>query len=451
MKRCRECGELENDQVAACECGSTAFDGVPERIVDDRYVVTSKIGRGGMGVVYRAVDRGLGRQAALKIIAPMHAKRVEIAERFQREARALAAVEHDNVVRVFASGKDGASMYIAMEYVPGQDVESMLERYRESGSVPPLARTLTILRQVASGLSAAHARGLVHRDVKPSNVLIEHDTGRPVLVDFGLARRGGGASTATYRAGTPSYMAPEQSTAEVIDAAALGPQTDVYSLACMAFDMLTGDTPFTEEGIIELWKRHAEDAPPLLSSRRPELAALDPVMARALAKDPKARPADCNAFVAELVTAARTIPGFSHAPLVPPPTQSARARSASVSPRVIVVDVDASPLAKTAGVTVEHAETFVSAVATARASAASLVVASAAALGPDALATLTRLRESDGGNVAIVLTGIPTDEAWRYRIFGVHETIASGLDAAALVSAVNAVIDRHGWLSDGLG
>jgi serine/threonine-protein kinase len=253
-----------------------------------------------MGIVYRAEDVLLQRPAAIKVIDPSLASSPESVELFLREARTLARLRHEHVVQIYAFGRSGRSHYFAMELVDGENLDDRLLAHADAGTSMPLARVLDVVQKVASGLTAAHARAVMHRDVKPANIVIERATGRPVLLDFGIARSA--KDTHLERSsGTPTYMAPEQIRNEMgLD----GARADLYSLACTAFEMLAGAPPFPGASAYELMTAHLEAPPPLLSTLRPEHAALDQVFVRALAKDPAERHASCVAFAEDLARAA---------------------------------------------------------------------------------------------------------------------------------------------------
>jgi serine/threonine-protein kinase len=292
------------------------------------YQLEEEIGRGGMAVVYRARDVRLGRWVALKVLAPDYAQDEAFRQRFIRESRTAAAVDHPNIIPIFDAGEAGRVLYIAMRYVPGQDVHSLLH------AAGPLAtaRALGIVGQVASALDAAHACGLVHRDVKPANMLLGGvaDTGRAdhvYLSDFGISKQLNATSSLTMTGqvlGTLNYLAPEQIEGRQVDGRA-----DAYALACTAFELLAGSPPFRrDENMAVMWAQ-LNAPPPALTSLRPDLpAAVDQVMARALAKAPADRFASCLAFSAALQQAcAATVdapPGTAPAAPVSPPPPAAR-------------------------------------------------------------------------------------------------------------------------------
>jgi CheY-like chemotaxis protein/tRNA A-37 threonylcarbamoyl transferase component Bud32 len=260
------------------------------------YRIEERIGRGGMGVVYRAQHMNLQRRAAIKIIAPEFADTKGFRSRFIREARIAAALQHPNIVTVYDAGQAGQTLYIAMQFIRGSDLSKILS---EEGRLRPY-RAIDVCRQVASALDAAHGMALIHRDVKPGNVLIEGR--RAYLTDFGLTKRGGsktGLTQAGELVGTIHYVAPEQIEGGDVDA-----RTDVYSLACLLFHCLTGHVPFERETDVAVIYAHLSETPPKLTDVRPELpAGLDAVVAKGLDKSPDRRFQSCS----DLMSAARVV------------------------------------------------------------------------------------------------------------------------------------------------
>ncbi len=264
------------------------------------YRLEEQIGRGGMAVVFRAHDPRLDRRVALKILAPELARDDAFRQRFIRESRAAAAVDHPHIIPVFEAGEAGGVLFIAMRYVQGGDVRTLLD---ELGTLPP-ARVVSIVTQVASALDAAHSYGLVHRDVKPANMLLDSTAGSAradhvYLSDFGLSKQSLSSSGLTGTGqflGTLDYVAPEQIEGRPVDG-----RTDLYALAGSAFEMLGGAPPFKrDQGLAILWAQISEP-PPQLTARRPDLPpAVDQVMAKALAKAPDDRYANCLDFTAAL-------------------------------------------------------------------------------------------------------------------------------------------------------
>jgi serine/threonine protein kinase len=263
------------------------------------YRIEALIGRGGMGVVYRAMDTRLDRRVALKVLTPELAEDETFRARFLRESRLAASIDDPNIIPVYEAGEVGGTYFLAMRFVDGTDLESRLRN-------GPLAPEITVhlLGQIASALDAAHEAGLVHRDVKPANILIASGKGpdRPehaYLTDFGLTKHRGsqtGATRAGSFLGTLDYIAPEQIEGKEVDGRA-----DQYALACVAFQSLTGTTPFPRDNDAATLMAHLRDAPPLASSGRPELpAAGDGVLVKAMSKSPDDRYASCSAFIRQL-------------------------------------------------------------------------------------------------------------------------------------------------------
>jgi len=290
------------------------------------YRVEEEIGRGGMAVVYRAHDDHLDRPVALKVLAPGLARDEGFRARFIQESRIAAATEHPNIIPVFSAGEADGVLYIAMRYIPDGDVRTLIDRV---GPLPA-ARACALIAQAASALDAAHARGLVHRDVKPTNMLLEISlrTSQPdhlYLSDFGLAKPSAAATglTATGQFfGTVDYVAPEQIQGDPLDG-----RTDQYALACAAFEMLSGSPPFRRENGMAVISAHLSDPPPSLSARVPGLpAAADRVIARALAKSPADRYDRCLDFAEALLAACQpgaTGAGVSGAGVPYSPTRAA--------------------------------------------------------------------------------------------------------------------------------
>ena len=244
--------------------------------------VEAVIARGGMGVVYRAVQLDLQRPVALKVITADRAGDPEFRERFERESRMAAAIDHPNVVPVYAAGEDRGALYIVMRYVAGSDLHALIKR---AGRVPA-ARATAIVAQVAAALDAAHAAGLVHRDVKPANVLLPSAGEHAYLSDFGLMRSLDPQDPLTESGswiGTVDFASPEQLDGERVDA-----RSDVYSLGCVLFAALTGAPPFPRGTVSATMLAHLRDPPPQPSAAGLD-AEFDRVIARALAKSPDDR------------------------------------------------------------------------------------------------------------------------------------------------------------------
>jgi hypothetical protein len=266
------------------------------------------VGRGGMGVVYRAIDLNLDREVAVKVIAPQLADDEDFRARFRREWRLAASMRHPHVVTIYRAGDEDGRMYVTMDFIPGTDLRAMIDNY---GSLDP-RHASGIIEQVAGALDAAHAAGLVHRDVKPANVLLSDRGGfaDAYLTDFGLSkqlRSGTAELTKTGMfVGTVDYVAPEQLKGEPVDARA-----DIYALGCVLYEALTGDIPFPRDSEPAKMWAHVSEPPPSARARRPALnPEMDEVLQRTMAKDPDDRFPSAGDFGRAAVAAAagRTLP-----------------------------------------------------------------------------------------------------------------------------------------------
>ncbi|MDX1687394.1 MAG: protein kinase [Candidatus Promineifilaceae bacterium] len=248
-----------------------------------RYQIESLLGQGGMSAVYKATDPNLGRVVAVKLIHPHLSSDPEFVRRFEEEARAVAQLRHPNIIQVYDFDHDEDAYYIVFEFVPGETLQARLKRLHEGGRTMPLERTVSIGSQMADALNYAHNRGLIHRDVKPANVMLNVQN-EPILMDFGIVKIVGGTQhTATGAVmGTARYMSPEQIKGERVDE-----RTDLYSLGVMLFEMASGRAPFEADSAMTVMMMHVNDPVPDLSNLRPEVPlALKRIINRALAKDP---------------------------------------------------------------------------------------------------------------------------------------------------------------------
>jgi serine/threonine protein kinase len=279
--------------------GSLAGLGSGSRVAG--YRLERQVGAGGMAVVFEARDERLNRRVALKILAPALAADEEFRQRFLHESQAAAAVDDPHIIPVYEAGEADGVLFIAMRYVPGGDVRSLIHR---AGPLPA-AQVEAIVSPVASALDAAHAAGLVHRDVKPGNMLLDTRPGRPdhvYLSDFGLSKVALSPADLTGSGrfmGTADYIAPEQIKGEPVDGRA-----DQYALACAAFELLTGAPPFRRDDVLAVIYAQTSEPPPRLTSQRPQLPPeADPVFATALAKAPEDRYQSCQDFANALAEA----------------------------------------------------------------------------------------------------------------------------------------------------
>ena len=263
------------------------------------YRVESLLGRGGMSVVYLAEHVRLGRRVALKLLAPMLSDDETYRDRFQRESRRAAELDHPNVVPIFDAGEVDGQLFIAMRYIEGCDLKKLIQREGSLG----MGRTLFILEQAADGLDAAHERSLIHRDVKPGNILIAEPSEQVYLTDFGVVKHTAsqGLTRTGFFIGTVDYAAPEQIEGLPVDA-----RTDVYALGCVLYECLVGKAPFDRDAEINVMHAHLIDAPPLLTASRPDLPkALNRVLASALAKSKDDRYDTCGQLIEAARVAAR--------------------------------------------------------------------------------------------------------------------------------------------------
>lgn len=262
-------------------------------ILSDRYEILERRGEGGMAIVYRARDRILGRRVAIKVLRPQYAADTDFVERFRREAQAAASLSHPNVVNIFDVGTDGDVHYIVMEYVEGRNLKEIL---REQGRLP-VAKALDIAEGVCLALETAHEQGLIHRDIKPHNILVTRD-GHVKVTDFGIARA---ASTATLTQtgtviGSVHYLSPEQAIGRQV-----GVFSDIYSVGVLLYEMVTGKVPFDGESPVAVALKHLQSDPDSPRRACPDVPeALEKVILRAMAKEPSQRYGTIGEMLADL-------------------------------------------------------------------------------------------------------------------------------------------------------
>ncbi|MFL5866151.1 MAG: protein kinase domain-containing protein [Thermoleophilaceae bacterium] len=292
--------------------------------------IEDEIGRGGMGVVYRAIEQSLQRTVALKLIAPELTTNQDFRERFKRESRLAASIEHPNVIPVYAAGEADELLYLVMRFIPGTDLRAVIE---EDGALDP-SRASRIVAQVASALAAAHRKGLIHRDVKPANVLIERDGSNEhaYLTDFGIARDVGRATALTRTGmlvGTLDYIAPER----LEDRAGDG-RSDIYALGCVLFEALTGRVPFPRDSDVAKMYAHMNEPVPSVREIRPDVPqALANAAAKAMAKNPDDRYDTADELAATLRSEATTLSGVRPAIPQDPTMLSPTAPAAPAPPQ----------------------------------------------------------------------------------------------------------------------
>ncbi len=266
-------------------------------LFDGRYKIVRKLGSGGMAEVYLAEDEELGRKVALKMLDERHSRDEQFVERFKREARNAAGLSHPHIVRIYDRGQAEGTYYIAMEYLDGPTLKELLVR---KGPTPPLT-AIKFAREILSALSEAHKHEIVHRDIKPHNVIVSPDWNVKVT-DFGIARSGASQMTeAGSIVGTAQYLSPEQARGKPVDQ-----RSDLYSLGIVLYEMLTGKVPFTGDAAVEIAMKHLSAIPEPPSKLRPEVSHdLDAVVMRALAKDPADRYSSAEEMDADLARVAR--------------------------------------------------------------------------------------------------------------------------------------------------
>ncbi len=297
-------------------------------LLADRYELEELVGTGGMSSVYRAHDRLLDRKVALKVLHEHYGVDEASVERFRREARAVASVSHPNVVTVIDRGEQNGRQFIVFEYVEGENLKQILRRTRQLS----VEQALEFVVQVARGLAYAHQEGIVHRDVKPQNVLVDAN-GVAKVTDFGIARsldvQHGMTQTGTVL-GTSDYIAPEQAQGQVVDE-----QSDVYSLGVVLYELLTGEVPFPGENFVAVAMRHINEPPPRVSRLRPDVPPrVDAAIERAMAKRPSDRFRSMDTFAAELEACLAELRGGGgdRTHVLPPPAPPSRHRARRVSP-----------------------------------------------------------------------------------------------------------------------
>ncbi len=258
------------------------------------YRLTSILATGGMARIYKGTDYKLQRQAAVKVLAQeqLEGDRT-LAKRFQREARAVAALEHDHIITIYQYGEQDGLYFLAMKLVKGKDLAQELRRLKRAGQRMDVERALRILGQVASALDFAHAAGVIHRDIKPSNILLD-ESDKAILTDFGLVLRTSAETTMGTAFGTPRYIAPEQA----ISSNKAVPQSDVYALSVILYEILTGETPFNGESPMEIALSQINDPPPPPRSLNPDIPeAVERELLKGLAKEPEARHPSATALI----------------------------------------------------------------------------------------------------------------------------------------------------------
>ncbi len=318
----------------------------PDTIIDGRYRVISRLGSGGMADVYLAEDQLLGRQLAVKVLHHHFAEDQEFVERFRREASSAARLSHPNIVAIFDRGEWNGTYYIAMEYVPGRSLKALV---REQGPLAP-ATAIDIVTQILRAARFAHARGVIHRDLKPHNVILDEE-GRARVTDFGIARAGASDMTLTGSImGTAQYLSPEQAQGHPVSAT-----SDLYAVGVILYELLTGVVPFEGETAVAIAFKQVSATPRPPSELNPALpSVLDEIVLRALAKDPTKRYGDAEEFIAALQTARAHLP-MSQTTVLASTSSSATALQGAPPPPALMLPAEKTARGGRPGATEEQA------------------------------------------------------------------------------------------------
>jgi CheY-like chemotaxis protein/tRNA A-37 threonylcarbamoyl transferase component Bud32 len=421
--------------------GEQALVAVGEAI-DGRYDVVEVLGDGGMGVVYLAREQLLDRPVAIKTIVPRFATHPEFKRRFLREAQAMSRIRHANVVQLYTVGTHEQAYFLAMEFVRGASLDTILERHVERGERLSIHVTLAILADVIDGVSSIHDADLLHCDLKPGNVVVEEHTGRPVIIDFGLATV---AHTQRANAGSPAYACPEQTSGEE----PLSEQSDIYALGVTAYEMLTGCLPYLARSRDDLVAMHRALEVPAMAELFADLAPFDPVVRRAMAKRPADRFTSCaemgSAFAeARLAWAGERAFG---APAERPPGKTNEIG-------VVIVDDDphfrraATRAARLAFqdelVRVLPAADGEQAISVARRRMPTIILLDYQLPELDGVATLNAIRSLPRGRDVrvIVISGALEQVRWRFEALGVTEFLEKPVGLEVLIDAMQALAAR---------
>jgi len=300
-------------------------------LVDQKYVVERVLGEGGMGVVYLARDVHTGLNVVLKAVRQELSHRRDVRARTLAEGRALAQIDHPNVVHLNAIVADGDGLWLVMQYIEGEGLDRLIARHADEGRPLPLDQALAIFRQIAAGIAAAHREGVIHRDLKPANVMLRSKDGVAKVTDFGIAKQEADAIAGRGMTrgiiGSLYYMSPEQ----VAGRRDLDKRVDVYALGILLYEMLVGHVPFDAESDVEIMRQHMQAPLPRVGAARPDVPhEIDAILQKACAKDRNDRFASCDEMIAALDEVARRLASPSPALKQPPPT--AAASSFAVAP-----------------------------------------------------------------------------------------------------------------------
>ncbi|MDP3277817.1 MAG: protein kinase [Deltaproteobacteria bacterium] len=479
MKTCLRCSLPNRNSLDRCAgCGALLEDPDATKLIEGRYRLEGELGRGAMGIVHRATDVTLGRKVAIKMLYA-DLDQSEALMRFMQEARSIASVRNDHVVGVYSFGECESGLFIAMEYIDGTDLDAVIDQHALHDMPFSVHRAGSIIAAVAKGLGAVHSAGAIHLDVKPANIVIEHGSARPVLVDFGLARFFV-ENKASSRDGTPAYMSPEAFAPERFGS--VSHLSDQYALACTAFQLLSGEYPFQCETFWEMGEAHILREPRPLSVLRPHLASFDRVFARALQKKPSLRYESVLAFASDFSAISQSItsnrlaaikldetsaPSVSmdhhgrHEPPSRHTAQTARERRDLVETgaRVLVVDDDPAFARLCARalqlafyrtpVTVEVARSGTEALKRCKDGCPDILLLDYLMPELDGVETLSLLRDRVGGadmDTMVMSAGLVDSARNHFSALGVQSFLAKPIEFPALVEALRSTAERRGWI-----
>lgn len=454
MFACARCSRYFVEPGACPSCGD-ALRSVPEdRVLGGRYVREAPLGQGGMARVQRAFDAKMQRRVALKAV---HDPSPDREARLLHEAVALGRLRHEHVVRVYDLERVGRGTdlrtYLVMEHIEGLTLEVILREHRERGAHVPVSRAVNIVQRIADGLAAAHAAGVLHRDVKPANVMVEGRTGRPVLIDFGLSRVFGAEDSATT-AGTPYYMPPEQIRPGG-QSGAPGPGTDAYSLSCVLYELLTGRRPFAGSDVQALLAAHLEETPRPPSAFRPGIEPFDDVVLKGLRK----RESDRWQTMASLGQALRA--AFSAWRKEDQPSFSIPSRPVDAPEVVEVLIVDDEEVFRKiaarccqlalldAPIRVRTADSGERALAASAEAAPHLVLLDYGLPGMSGIDTLVELRQragSEAPRIVVASANVGAVERWRFGVLGVSDFIEKPSSLPEMVALLRDIAVSAGWV-----
>lgn len=463
---CTDCNRISMRGDGTCDGCNKDISASRARVIDNRYAIIRELGRGGGGVVYKALEIESRNPVALKMIRSDRPWDKDAWGKMRGEVAALSVATSEHTVKIYSFGHWEDSVFLAMEFIDGPDLLQLIAEHAARNERIPLSRAVAILRQVAAGLGVAHASGIIHDDIKPGNIVIESRSGRPVLIDFGLALHADAlASGQQVVRGTPAYMAPERFRASP-RSAAMAIRSDIYSLGCTAFELLAGFAPFEARSFEEMFSFHRFSPRPDLTAIRPEVGPIAREIARAMAADPSERFASCEEFIAA-IDQASALRRSQHGDAQPPGQLAAPRKhvwddtptiDGSERP-VYVLIVDDDPIFRKLAarcaqiaffkcpVWIKSADSGEAAIEIASKRMPDLVLLDYMMPGLDGLGTLARLREFASGHRArvLVISGNSLhDQAWRFRVLGVEDFMTKPVDFQVLTSTITSLANRVG-------